>query len=73
MLVTTAPDFQEFLKRALEPDPHQRRGQKFINLLYSTNPVVYEAMTQNAELDPYYDDRRLWAAVEFARENWNRS
>lgn len=62
---------EDFLKQALTPDAHQRRGQKLMNELYQIKPDLYHALHAD-DADPYFDDRRLWAAVQFVRDNWDR-
>lgn len=62
----------DFLNKALEPAPGQRCGQWFANLLHSVNPILTNRLIQ-ADVDPYYNDAKLWAAVEFVKENWDSS
>lgn len=61
----------DFLNMALEPAPSQRRGQWFANLLHTINPLLANRLIQE-DVDPFYDDSKLWAAVEFVKENWDQ-
>ena len=61
----------DFLNEALAPAPGQRRGQWFANLLHSVNPTLANRLIQE-DVDPYYNDAKLWVAVEFVKENWDQ-
>lgn len=63
-------DLYTFLNKALEPRPGQRRGQWFTNLLHTINPNLSNRLNQEG-MDPFYDDAKLWAAVEYVKKNWN--
>jgi hypothetical protein len=60
----------EFLKEALEPQPQMRKGQHFINRLTVVKPGIV-VLLQDYNLDPYYMDHRLLAAVQFTVDNWD--
>jgi len=59
-----------FLSAALEPAREQRRGQWFVNALHIINPNLVNSLIA-ADVDPFYDDAKLWAAVQFVVENWH--
>lgn len=59
----------EFLSKALEPAKGQRRGQWFVNALHIINPALVNSMIHH-DVDPFYDDAKLWAAIKFVKENW---
>ena len=59
----------EFLTRALKPEIYQRKGQRFANHLSLVRPDLLEALKQH-NIDPFYDDSKLWAAVAYVRDNW---
>jgi hypothetical protein len=63
-------DLYTFLNKALEPRPGQRRGQWFANLLHTINPNLLNRLIKE-DVDPFYDDAKLWAAVEYVKKNWN--
>jgi hypothetical protein len=54
----------------LEPSQGHRRGQWFANLLHTINPSLANRLIQE-DVDPFYDDAKLWAAVEFVKEHWD--
>lgn len=60
-----------FLRKALEPARGQRRGQWFVNALHIINPNLVNSLIA-ADVDPFYDDAKLWAAVQFVKENWQK-
>jgi hypothetical protein len=60
----------EFLRKALEPQRATRSGQRFINLLHEVKPsLAYKLKKIN--LDPYYVDQLLPAAIQYAVDNWD--
>jgi len=60
-----------FLRTALEPcSVGLRQGQKFSNDLNFFRRDLFAAMTMS-EIDPYYRDEVLWAAVDFVIKNWD--
>jgi len=59
----------DFLIIALEPKRGLRRGQAFMNELYKESPILYDAIG-GTPCDPYYDDSKLWAAVQWVRDSW---
>lgn len=62
----------EFLSFALEPPAGVRKGQRFSNELHRIKPELGAALNA-ADLDPFYDDSRLWAAVVYVRDNWSKT
>ena len=60
----------EFLTRAFKPEVHQRKGQRFANHLSLVRPDLLEGLKQR-NIDPFYDDTQLWAAVAYVRDNWD--
>lgn len=63
--------FESFLKEALEPTKHMRRGQRFMNVLSVHRPhLEHHFLGSQSAIDPYYRDELLWAAVEYVRRNW---
>jgi len=60
----------DFLHKALEPARGQRRGQWFANLLHTINPNLLNRLIKE-DVDPFYDDAKLWAAVQFVKDHWN--
>ena len=61
----------DFLTKALQPVADQRRGQWFANLLHALKPDLLQRMI-HLDVDPFYDDSKIWAAVEFVKENWDQ-
>lgn len=60
---------QEFLTAALAPDPYQRRGQRFANHLVIRRMDLANDIPK--DIDPFYKDENLWAAVAWVRDNWD--
>lgn len=60
----------DFLIKALEPVAGQRRGQWFANLTHTLKPALLTRMI-NLDVDPFYDDSKLWVAIEFVKEHWD--
>ena len=63
-------EFQDFLRGALTPSATERRGQALMNALAAIRPGLASQLIHK-DLDPFYNDAKLWAAVEFIQENWN--
>ena len=59
----------EFLRKALEPQRATRPGQRFINLLHEVKPSLAYRL-KKINLDPYYVDQLLPAAIQYAVDNW---
>ena len=59
----------DFLNKALTPVSDQRRGQRFANLLHAIDPALANRLIA-VDVDPFYDDSKLWSAVEFVKANW---
>ena len=64
-------DLYEFLKAALEPDAHNRPGQRLMTFLWNHHQKMYVAIV-DSKLDTFYEDRLLYKAIEFIAENWDR-
>lgn len=62
---------REFLTVALRPEIYQRKGQRFANHLSLVRPSLLEGLKQR-NIDPFYDDTKLWAAVAYVRDAWDR-
>ena len=62
-------NIDEKLKHALAPMAGQRAGQSFMNNLYLLEPRAYD-MLLNTPLDPFYEDGKLWAAVQHIKDNF---
>jgi hypothetical protein len=62
-------NLQEFLAHALKPEIYQRKGQRFMNMLSTHRPDLEERLAGEV-LDPFYDDRRLHAAIQWVKDNW---
>ena len=62
----------DFLHKALQPVGELRRGQWFVNVLHNFRPKLVNRLI-HADVDPFYDDGKLWAAIEFVKENWDLS
>jgi len=65
--------FESFLKEALEPTKHMRRGQRFMNVLSVHRPDLehhFLGSGSQSAIDPFYCDELLWATVEYVRRNW---
>ena len=62
-------NIDEKLKHALAPMAGQRAGQSFMNNLYLLEPKAYD-MLLNTPLDPFYEDGKLWAAVQHIKDNF---
>jgi hypothetical protein len=60
----------QFLNLALTPVDDRRKGQHFANMLSQHRPDVFQAL-QGQDLDPFYDDKKLPAAVQFTKTNWD--
>ena len=59
-----------FLRTALEPcSEGLRQGQKFSNDLNFFRRDLFGAIP--SEIDPYFSDEVLWAAVDFVIKNWD--
>ena len=63
-------NLEEFLKEALRPNSHQRKGQLFANTLQGCRPKLMSYLIDE-KLDPFYDDSKLWAAVGYVVKNWD--
>lgn len=59
----------EFLDHALKPEIYQRKGQRFMNVLSAHRPDLEKRLAGEV-LDPFYDDRRLHAAIQWVKDNW---
>ena len=70
--MTMDDNLYDFLRKALEPVGNLRRGQWFVNVLHSFKPKLVNDLIA-ADVDPFYDDGKLWAAVEFIKKNWQKS
>jgi hypothetical protein len=62
----------EFLSKALKPEIYQRKGQRFMNTLAMHRPDL-EAKLAAEGIDPFYDDSRLVAAIQWVKDNWERT
>lgn len=62
-------ELNELLRTALTPLEGQRPGQAFMNSIFSLQRDLYYALL-DAGLDAFYDDSKLWAAVEWITNNW---
>ena len=63
---------ESFLKEALAPVSGQRKGQAFMNRLAVEAPELHEGIVGSRErIDPFYDDGKLWGALEFVKEHWD--
>ena len=63
-------DVNTFLAEALEPTGFpRRRGQTLINALGHVAPDLVTELIR-ADLDPYYNDDKLWAAVDYIVAHW---
>lgn len=65
-MIATADDF---LRTALEPSAYLRRGQAFMNSLIEVRPDLAQQLVR-LNMNPFYDDSKLWAAVEHVRTHW---
>jgi hypothetical protein len=63
-------DAAQFLAEALTPVAHLRRGQALINALRATRPELAHGLLV-ADLDPYYNDAKLWPAVAWITAHWD--
>jgi hypothetical protein len=62
-------NLEEFLRLALEPcGRSQRPGQAFMNSVFSLNQHLYRDLL-SLGLDAFYDDSKMWAAVEWITRN----
>ena len=61
---------EDFLRESLEPRAHTRKGQHFINRLTVVKPMLSYKL-KKIELDPYYLDRLLPAAIQYTVDNWD--
>ena len=60
----------EFLRKALEPQRATRPGQRFINLLHEVKPSLAYRL-KKINLDPYYMEQLLPAAIQHTVDNWD--
>lgn len=63
-------DVNTFLTEALAPTRHHgRRGQI---LMYALTPVAPDLTAEliRLDLDPYYNDDKLWGAVDYIIAHW---
>jgi hypothetical protein len=75
----------EFLAHALEPEIYQRKGQRFMNMLYEYRPDLEDELrgcdararllerelgAPHRSLNPFYDDSKLPAAIQWVKDNW---
>lgn len=60
---------QEFLARALQPEIYQRKGQRFMNMLRVHRPDIEQRLYLE-EINPFYDDSKLYAAIQWVKDNW---
>ena len=61
---------EDFLKESLVPQRATRKGQHFINRLTVVKPMLAYKL-KRSDLDPYYLDRLLPAAIQYTVDNWN--
>jgi hypothetical protein len=61
--------FAQFQDKVRYPYPYERSGQHAYNLLMHTRPDLCGALV-GSELDPFYDDDRLPAFLEWVSEHW---
>ena len=62
----------EFLAHALKPEIYQRKGQRFMNMLSTHRPDLDELLrSTDVTLNVFYDDTKLWRAVEWVKDNWD--
>lgn len=66
----TPHDLEAFLRRALEPQADQRRGQAFVNALTTVRPALVRDMIR-LDLDPFYNDAKLPGAVAYVAAHWD--
>jgi hypothetical protein len=59
----------ELLRKALTPIKGQRPGQAFMNSIFVHQRDLYYAL-HDVGLDAFYDDTKVWAAVEWITNNW---
>jgi hypothetical protein len=62
---------QEFLARALQPEIYQRKGQRFMNMLRVHRPDIEQRLYLE-EINPFYDDSKLYAAIQWVKDNWDK-
>ena len=64
-------DVNTFLTEALAPTRHPelRRGQILINALTPVAPDLTAELIR-LDLDPYYNDDKLWGAVDYIIAHW---
>lgn len=61
-------DLNKFLSDALTPIQGQRAGQAFMNSVSAIHPHLYRDLL-SMQLDAFYDDGKLWSAVEWITRN----
>ena len=59
----------EFLDQAKCVPTQFRKGQYFYNLLAKVRPELAH-MLMEVGVDPFYDDKRIPAAIQFLQANW---
>ena len=63
--------FDQYLKvLSTSPKAHQRLGQLAMNVLGGVRPDLYEAVTFDKSIDPFYEDEKLGKFFVFLQENW---
>lgn len=63
--------FSDWLHRH-NKTPSYRQGQHYMNVLHEMKPHLYEEVTGNEELDPFYDNTKVGIFLEWVSENWDK-
>lgn len=62
-------DFDTFMSVYKDVPKQFRKGQYFFNKLACVRKDLSDMLMEQG-LDPFYNDSRLPAAIEFVKENW---
>lgn len=61
--------YTDLAEKAFIAERFWRRGQAYFNILAKYRPDISERI-RASEIDPFHDDGRLDAFLEFTREHW---
>lgn len=62
--------FEQFLVQAFNYEPHRTRGKAIHNLLWAARRDLAQHI-DGTNVDPYDDDKRITACLDWLEENWN--
>lgn len=65
----TYDDWHEYAWVYWKAHPEQREGQAYFNALYVHRSDLANSV-RTGQLDPFYDDAKLWSFLRYVAENW---